>query len=124
MSPHDPTVSERIPMDARIDELQDISLRLREGSPLVRKRILRDPDGRIVGSDETTVRFDPGRLIRRGQALSAELSKASLPENVAVFFGACAADFLEASAPYVSTPNAAELRNAARATRERLGLRE
>lgn len=111
-------------MDPRIDKLQDISLRLREGSPLIRKRILRNAAGTIIGADETHHRFDPGTLIKAGQALTAELSKASLDEDAAVFFGACVADFLEASAPYVSTPNAAQLRTQARETRERLGLRE
>ena len=111
-------------MDPRIDQLQDISLRLREGSPLVRKRIIRDENGTITGADETHHRFDAGRLIRAGQTLSAELSKASLPEDAAVFFGACVADFLEATAPYLSSPNAAEVRTQARETRERLGLRE
>lgn len=111
-------------MDPRIDELQRISLRLREGSPLVRKRIIRDANGTITGAEETHHRFDAGRLIRVGQALTAELSKASMPEDAFVFFGACIVDFLEASAPYVSTPNAAELRTQARETRERLGLRE
>lgn len=108
-------------MDPRIDELQDISLRLREGSPLSRKRLIRDEAGRITGADETHHRFDAGRLIKADQALTAKLSRASLPEDAAVFFGACVADFLEAAAPYVSTPNAAALRTQARETRERLG---
>ena len=112
------------PMDPRIDQLQGISLRLREGSPLILKRIIRDEKGAITGADETHIRFDPGRLIKAGHALSAELSQASLDDDAAVFFGACQADFLEAAAPYVSTPNAAALRTAARETRERLGLRE
>lgn len=108
----------------KIDELQDVSMRLRDGSPLVHKRILRNADGRIIGANETHHRFDAHRLAKSGQRILNELATADLDHDERLLANACVADFLDSVAPYSSTPHAAEQRTLARELRSALGLVE
>lgn len=104
---------------AKIDRLQDITVRLKSGKPQVIKRVERD-NGHITGIIEEQNPFEPDKLLPEGERLCAELNRADLEGEERIIYAGAVADFCGAAIPYAAPQSRSGLERTRRETLDRL----